>query len=173
MKKAFFLDRDGIINEVIVRDGIIGSPRHIEELKIIPEAIAFVRQLKNRQFMTILVTNQPDVSRGKMTRYQLDKIHKKIRETAPLDSIELCTSSNDSDFRRKPNPGMLIQSAKKLDIDLRESFILGDSIKDIEAGKRAGVKTILFQTNYNSNYHGIADHNCNTFEEVISSIFRD
>jgi D-glycero-D-manno-heptose 1,7-bisphosphate phosphatase len=170
MKKALFLDRDGIINEVVLRDGIVSSPRHLDELKIIPEAIALAEAAKQLGYFVVLITNQPDVSRGKMTRYQLQKIHRKIGELIPLDHIEVCMSSDPACFRRKPNPGMLLQSGKKFSIDLSLSFFVGDSQRDVDAGNRAGVKTILYQTDYNKNSHGRAHFNCNSIKEIINFI---
>ncbi|CUS76812.1 haloacid dehalogenase superfamily, subfamily IA, variant 1 with third motif having Dx(3-4)D or Dx(3-4)E [Candidatus Kryptonium thompsonii] len=99
---------------------------------------------------------------------ELEKIHELLNRIFPLDAILVCTSCDNSDFRRKPNPGMLFEAAKRFKINLEDSFFLGDSEKDIIAGKRAGVKTILLQTDYNTNIHGIADYNINTLSEVIN-----
>ncbi len=172
MKRALFLDRDGIVNEVVMRDGVVSSPRTIKELELIPGADDFIQKVKQLGFLTILVTNQPDVARKKMSRYQLNQMHKKIREWIPIDHIEVCMSGNDNCFRRKPNPGMLLQSARRFDIDLTSSFFLGDSHKDVLAGKRAGVQTILYQTDYNTNHHGMADFNCTHFEQIFE-LLRD
>ncbi|HSX13994.1 MAG TPA: HAD-IIIA family hydrolase [Chlamydiales bacterium] len=166
MNKALFLDRDGILNQIVMRNGVIGSPRCIEEFKLVPQAVILVKAAKYLGFSTILITNQPDISRALMTRDQLKKIHREILNQIPIDHIEVCTSTNNNYFRRKPNPGMLTQSAQKLRIELSRSFFLGDSPKDIEAGRRAGVKTILYQTDYNKKSHGVADFNCNSFDEI-------
>lgn len=166
--KGLFLDRDGILNQVVMRDGTPGSPRETGELKIIPEAVKLVAFAKTLDYCTVLITNQPDVAREKMSLSQLEKIHKKLLKSFPLDHIEVCTSADDTDPRRKPNPGMIVQSAKKLHIRLSSSFFLGDSAKDIEAGRRAGVRTILLQREYNKSCHGTADFNCGCFEEIQS-----
>jgi D-glycero-D-manno-heptose 1,7-bisphosphate phosphatase len=168
--KTLFLDRDGILNHVVMRGSVVGSPRHVKELRINLEAAEFVKAAKKLGFYTVLVTNQPDIARGEMTRYQLRKIHQTLLEVIPLDHVEVCMSAKNSCFRRKPNPGMLIQSAKKCRLNLSDAFFLGDSSKDMEAGKRAGVKTILYQTDYNKEIHGMGDYNCNFFSEIFSVI---
>lgn len=170
MKKALFLDRDGIINEVVMRDGKPASPRNLNELVLIPEAIELCRTAKNLGFLLILITNQPDVARGLLPRSELKKIHQTISEKIPFDRIEVCTSENDAYFRRKPNPGMLLDSQEALGINLDQSFFLGDSLKDLQAGKKAGVRTILLQTSYNRFIHGLADFNCNSFDEIQKTI---
>jgi len=166
MKKALFLDRDGIVNEVVMRDYSPSSPRCLDELIMIPDAIELAHFAKKLGYLLILITNQPDVARGFLSRKELKNIHEKISEFIPFDRIEVCISANDQYFRRKPNPGMLIQSADALGIDLSHSFFLGDSLKDLQAGKRAGVPTILLQTDYNIFIHGLANFNCNNFEEI-------
>lgn len=166
MKKALFLDRDGIVNEVVMRDSAISSPRSLDELVMIPDAIELAHFAKKLGYLLVLITNQPDVARGLLSRRELKKIHQKISEFIPFDRIEVCMSANDEYFRRKPNPGMIIESADALRIDLSRSFFLGDGLKDLQAGKRAGVPTILLQTDYNRFIHGLADFNCNNFNEI-------
>ncbi|MBS0625119.1 MAG: HAD-IIIA family hydrolase [Verrucomicrobia bacterium] len=171
MSKALFLDRDGVLNKVVLRDGKVGSPRTFQEFELIPEAISFVKSAKELGFCTILITNQPDISRKKMTRYQMARMHQKLREEMPIDYIEVCTSSDDACFRRKPNPGMLLESANRYKINLSASFFIGDSIKDIEAGKRANVRTILLKTEYNQNIDG--DFNCQSYKEALAILWRE
>lgn len=170
MKKALFLDRDGIINEVVMRNGLPSSPHCLEEFALIPEAIELAHIAKEMQFALVLITNQPDVSRGLLPRSELKKMHEALKTHIPFDRIEVCTSCNDAYFRRKPNPGMLLQSAEALNINLSHSFFLGDSLKDLQAGKRAGAITILLQTDYNRFIHGLGDMNCNSFKEIIKII---
>ena len=170
MNKALFLDRDGIVNEALMRNNQVASPRLLEEFVLIPGAIALAKIAKELGFLLVLITNQPDVSSGLLSRKNLKKMHELMQENIPFDRIEVCTSSNDAYIRRKPNPGMLQQSADALNIDLSQSFFLGDSLKDLQAGKRAGVITILLQTDYNRFIHGLGDMNCNSFEEIIKII---
>lgn len=166
MKKALFLDRDGIVNQVIFRDGRPASPRSLEELILIPEAIELAHFAKSLNFLLILATNQPDVARGHLSRAELKRIHQKILEFIPFDRMEVCTSDKDNYFRRKPNPGMLLASKDALNLDFNRSFFLGDGLKDLQAGKKAQLPTILLQTDYNRFIHGLAVHNCNDFQEI-------
>lgn len=167
MNKALFLDRDGVLNKVVIRNGIVGSPRRVAELEIIDSAREVVKIAKDRGYMSIIVTNQPDVGRNKMDLAELEKMHDAIEQVFPVDLIQTCTSCDDSDFRRKPNPGMILEAAEKFNIDLKHSLFLGDSEKDVIAGRRAGVETILLQTYYNVQVHGKAGRNVNTLGEVI------
>lgn len=167
MKKGLFVDRDGILNKAILRNGIASSPRSIAEFEIMQESEGFVRGAKERGYVIIVVTNQPDVSRGSLSMKDLEAMHTTLRRQVPIDDLEVCTSADDSDQRRKPNPGMILGAAKKHSIDLSKSWLVGDGEKDILAGKKAGVKTVLLQTSYNKHIHGTADFNCDTIEEIV------
>lgn len=166
MKKAVFLDRDGILNKIIMREETVGSPRVLAELEIIPEAHTIVEVAKQLDYLTIVATNQPDVERGKMASEDLTRIHETLMEVFDLDGIETCTASDNGDPRRKPNPGMLLEASRKYGIELKGSFFVGDAERDVLAGKRAGVRTILLQTDYNKRAHGMAEFNCNSFGEI-------
>jgi len=172
MQKAIFLDRDGILNKIVMRGEKVSSPYAANEFEILPEAPSLVQKIKSLGYLAIVATNQPDVSKGFIPEDQLNLMHQKLKTDLKVDNIETCVSADDSDPRRKPNPGMLVDASKKYGIDLNESFFIGDSIKDIVAGKRAGVQTILLQTEYNLAYHGAADFNCNSLNEVSSIIQR-
>lgn len=167
MNKALFLDRDGILNKAIMRNGIASSPRSIAEFEVIQESEGLIRDAKNKGYVVIVVTNQPDVSRGSLSMQDLEAMHGMLGRRLPIDDLEVCTSSDDSDQRRKPNPGMILDAARKHSIDLSGSLLLGDGEKDILAGKKAGVKTILLQAYYNKHIHGSADFNCNTMQEIV------
>jgi len=167
--KALFLDRDGIINEVVFREKKHVSPRTFKEFKLKKGIQKFLQKVKKSGFLTIIVTNQPDIARGLMKPDELKKMHNFIEKELPIDEI-FCCPHNDSDncSCRKPKPGMLIESAKKWQIDLKNSFIVGDSRKDMDAGKNAGCKTILWQTNYNQKTQ--SDFKIKTFSEILKII---
>jgi D-glycero-D-manno-heptose 1,7-bisphosphate phosphatase len=164
--RALFLDRDGILNKAIRRNGRISSPWSIGEFEIIHKASELVNAAKKKNYIVIVVTNQPDVARGNMTMTDLEAMNRLVRESFFIDDLGMCTSADDSDFRRKPNPGMILEMAEKWGITLGDSFFLGDGEKDIIAGKRAGVKTILLQNSDNQSIHGTADYNCSSYAEV-------
>ena len=97
-------------------------------------------------------------------------MHQLLSTALKPDAIEMCTSSDDDDPRRKPNPGMLHDAAHRLDIDLARSLIVGDSIKDIRAGRAAGVTAVLLQTSYNRAAHGEAQYESASFTEIVTFI---
>ena len=170
VNRAVFFDRDGILNRIVMRGNKVGSPRSVEEVKFMEGAERLVELAKSRGYLTIMITNQPDVGRGFLERAELERIHDFLNEKYRLDGIEVCCSGDDSDPRRKPNPGMLLDAAVQHRVDLQSSFFIGDSVKDLEAGKRAGVKTILLQTEYNLEYHGQGDFNCNSVNDALSIV---
>ena len=148
-KAAVFLDRDGVINRAVVRAGKPYPPATAGELEILPGVSAALAELKTAGYCLVVVTNQPDVARGIATREAVDAINDKIRETLPLDGIFTCLhDSMDNCHCRKPKPGLLIDAAKELDIDLAASFMVGDRWRDIEAGQRAGCKTFFIDYGY-------------------------
>lgn len=148
--KAIFLDRDGIINRVIMRNGKPSSPWKLEEFKLLPDVKKCLKSFKEIGFLNIIFTNQPDISRGFLKREELEKMHKIITEKLPIDEIELCPHDNiDNCFCRKPKPGLMLEAAKKWSIDLKQSYVIGDGWKDMGAGKAAGCPTILISKEYN------------------------
>ena len=145
MNKALFLDRDGIINERIM-GGYVTIP---SAFKIIPECLELFKWAKEHGYLTVIVTNQQGIGKGLMTEQDLAKVHAYMcsilaEHGFTPDAIEYCPDLDGTNSpRRKPAPGMLIDAAKKLDIDLSSSWMIGDSISDAQAGKHAGTKTIL------------------------------
>tara|TARA_B100001123_G_C15248203_1_gene1001776 strand:- start:1003 stop:1524 length:522 start_codon:yes stop_codon:yes gene_type:complete len=147
-KKAIFLDRDGVINEAIVKNGKPYSPNNISELKINPNAKELIKYLKFKDYLTLVVTNQPDVERKKAKKENVIEINNFLKKSLNLDDVFVCYSGDDNCPRRKPNPGMIFDAQKKWDIDLSLSYLIGDRSKDIDAGLNAGVKTIFIDYNY-------------------------
>lgn len=148
-KRAVFLDRDGVINRAIVRDGKPYPPLGIGELVIVPGAAESLGRLKQAGFVLIVVTNQPDISRGKQTLAAVETIHQALLEALPLDDFFLCAHDDpDQCDCRKPRPGLLLGAAAKHDIDLSRSFMVGDRWRDIEAGANAGCATVWIDLEY-------------------------
>lgn len=153
-QKAIFLDRDGTINNYV------GFLRNIEEFELLDGVAEAIRKINESGYLAIVVSNQPVIARGEVTVEQLDEIHKKMmtllgNEGAYVDAIYYCPHHPDSGYDgevkelkikckcRKPEPGMLYQAQEDYNIDLSQSWMVGDSSNDIEAGKRAGVSTCL------------------------------
>jgi D-sedoheptulose 7-phosphate isomerase len=148
-RRAVFLDRDGVINRAFVRDGKPFPPPTPQELEILPGVPEALRELKANGFQLLLVTNQPDVGRGKLSVQTLDAMHEDLRAHLPLDDILVCCHTDqDKCDCRKPMPGMIIAAARKHNIDLAASFMVGDRWRDIDAGYNAGCKTILIDYGY-------------------------
>ena len=149
MHEAVFLDRDGVLSRGYIRDGKSYAPRKIEEFKLLPYAAISVERLRKNGFLVIVVTNQPDINNGLVTIEVVNKMHSLLREKIKINDIFVCPhSKNENCSCRKPKPGMLIDAAKKYNINLRKSFMIGDRASDIEAGLEAGCRTIFLNRHY-------------------------
>jgi len=149
MARAVFLDRDGVINRAIVRDGKPYPPSNIGESEILPGVAEALKQLHNAGFKLIVITNQPDVARGTQTRAMVEKINAALQSSLPIDEFRVCYHDDaDQCACRKPRAGTLLQSAQEFGIDLKASFMIGDRWRDIEAGRSAGCKTIFINSHY-------------------------
>ena len=156
-QKAIFLDRDGTINEYV------GFLRNIEDFKLLPEVSEAIAKINTSSYLAIVATNQPVIARGEVTFEELDQIHMKMetelgKNGAYLDDIFFCPHHPHRGYEgeigelkiececRKPKIGMLKQAAEKFNIDLGQSWYIGDTTIDIQTGKHAGMKTVLVQT---------------------------
>ena len=150
VKRAVFLDRDGVINASVVRDGKPFPPASVDEMEILPGVDKALADLRAAGFLLIVVTNQPDVARGTQTRAAVDAIHAKMQRELPLDAIYACFHDDaDNCACRKPKPGLLVDAAADLDIDLAASFMVGDRWRDTDAGLAAGCRAIFIDRGYN------------------------
>ena len=148
-RPAVFLDRDGVLNEAFVRDGVPTPPRSLEEFRILPGVAHACSELRRAGFVLVVVTNQPDVARGKQTRAEVDKMHERLRSLVPLDEVCVCPHDDcDGCACRKPRPGLLLDAAERLNLDLARSASVGDRWRDIEAAQRAGVTAIYIERHY-------------------------
>jgi D-glycero-D-manno-heptose 1,7-bisphosphate phosphatase len=153
LKLAVFLDRDGVLNEAAVLNGKPYSPRDLSELVITTGALAALEELKREGFLLIVVTNQPDIARGKTSRADVDKINARLAAILPLDAIEICAHDDREQCNcRKPKPGMILRAGEKFGVDFAGSFMVGDRWRDIEAGRRAGCRTILIGDGYGETF---------------------
>ena len=149
MRRAVFLDRDGVINRAIVRDGVPFPPGKLDELEILPGVNEALKELHASDYLLIVVTNQPDVARGTAKKEDIEKMNYRLSTELPLDHIRTCYhDSSDNCLCRKPLPGAILEVAKELNIDLSKSFMVGDRWRDIEAGQRAGCKTFFLNYEY-------------------------
>ena len=151
MRRAVFLDRDGVINRALEKDGKPYPPTTLEQFEILPGVLDACNRLKKAGFLLVVATNQPDVGRGTLSRETVEEIHRKMCGSIPIDHVEVCyhpgQGHSDCDCR-KPKPGMLVRCADKLGIDLSQSWMVGDRWRDIDCGHAAGCKTIFIDYHY-------------------------
>lgn len=173
--KACFLDRDGVINE---EAGYVSSPK---QLKIFPFAPLAIKLLNEKGIKVIVITNQSGIERGYFDRETLLEIHQKLRrelakEGAFLDAIYYCPHHPDQNcLCRKPKTGLFSEAAKDFDVHPGQSWTIGDKDTDLEAGRKAGTKTILVLTGYgkevlNSKEDSIFDYQAKDLLEAVRTV---
>jgi D-glycero-D-manno-heptose 1,7-bisphosphate phosphatase len=145
---AIFLDRDGVIVESGRAPGEPLPPSSRDDVAIIDGVAAALDALRAAGYRLVVVTNQPDVARGTTTREAVDAIHDALRAALPLDAIYACFHDGAGCECRKPRPGLLLDAARDLDLDLDRSWMIGDRWVDIAAGAAAGVQTVLIKRGY-------------------------
>lgn len=173
MRRAVFLDRDGVLNRAIVREGKPYPPKNAGELEILPGVEEALAALRAADFLLIVVTNQPDVARGTTTREAVEEINATLGAALPIDEFRTCF--HDSGFEcdcRKPKPGALLAAAELHDIHLSESYMVGDRWRDTEAGQRAGCKTIFIDYGYQEKQPGYVDYRAKSLLEATQFIVR-
>ena len=149
LKRVVFLDRDGVLNEAIVRDGKPYPPQTAAEVRMAPGAAEALQRLKSRGLALIVVTNQPDVARGTQTAEAVNAIGARLRRELPVDEILVCMHDDgDGCDCRKPKPGLILEGAARFGADLARSFLIGDRWRDIEAGQAAGCRTVWLDRGY-------------------------
>lgn len=143
--RAVFLDRDGVLNRTVVREGRPYPPQGLDQLEILPGVREALQELSRAGFLLIGVTNQPDVARGTQTRAAVETIHAHLLRELPSLAEMRCCFHDDGDACacRKPAPGMLLEAARAHGIDLQASWMVGDRWRDVEAGRAAGCRTVF------------------------------
>jgi D-glycero-D-manno-heptose 1,7-bisphosphate phosphatase len=175
MKRAVFLDRDGVINRKVSEEEYV---TRWEDFHFLPEVADGIALLNKAGWSVIVVSNQRCVAKGLLTIEELEAIHRRMREElaaagAKLDGIYYCPHEKEPACDcRKPAPGMLFRAAKEHQIDLPSSWVIGDSESDIEAGKRAGCKTARLAEDPES-ASGSADMFARSLPEASRWILRD
>jgi D-glycero-D-manno-heptose 1,7-bisphosphate phosphatase len=171
MKRAIYLDRDGVINEVIFRNGNNKpiAPWKIEEFHLIKDIKKPLQYLRQMGFHLFVVTNQPDITKGIVEFSTVKKMNDIVMDELPIDEIMICPHvDSDNCDCRKPKPGMVLSLAKKWEINLVDSFLIGDNWKDIDSGKAAGCKTILLDKFYNKSV--IADYRTKNLDMCVKLV---
>ncbi len=179
LKKAIFLDRDGVINKIVkhpelkdIKGNICLDPLKIKEFKIIDGVKKAIKDFRKLGYELIIISNQPGLIKGFYKKELLEKINKKIKKELGIEHIYYCLHHPDYTGNcecRKPKPGLILKSAKELNIDLKNSYMVGDQEKDIVAGKKVGCKTVWIRKNY-PGINGINKPNfvCNNLNEFVN-----
>jgi transaldolase len=157
--RAVFLDRDGVLNHAIVRAGRPYPPAGLSEIELLPGVRKACAALRAAGYLLIVVTNQPDIARGKQTREAVDAMNGWMQRELALDQVQVCPHDDrDACACRKPAPGMLLEAARQRNIDLGASFMIGDRWRDVEAGRRAGCRTVYLNCKYGERQASGYDH---------------
>jgi len=184
MRRAVFLDRDGVINQMVYHPdfGLVDSPANPDEFSLLPGVSQAIHQINNMGLLAIVISNQPGVAKGKSTESLLeattDKMHHELaQDGARLDAVYYCMHHPDavvSKYRsicdcRKPKPGLLLKAANEWEIDPQKSFFVGDGITDVLAGQAAGTQTILVSSRKLYVYDALAERSANP-DHIVSSL---
>lgn len=149
MRRAVFLDRDGVLNAPVIREGKPYPPDSLAGLRILPGVDEALSRLRAAGYLNVVVTNQPDVGTGKQRIEVVEAMHDRLLRQLPLDGVKVCYHTDDQKCDcRKPKAGMLLQAAKDHDIDLPRSFLVGDRWRDVAAGQATGCSCFFVDYGY-------------------------
>ena len=173
MNRAVFLDRDGVINRAVVRNGKPYPPPSLEDFEILPGVEQALVRLRKAGFILIVVTNQPDVARGTQQLSMVEAMHNHMRGVLPIDDIKVCYQEDgpDSDCY-KPKPGMLLEAAREHDLDLARSYMVGDRWRDVGCGLAAGCYTIFIESGYEETLTADPHATCGNLPEAVDLILQ-
>ncbi len=173
LRPAIFLDRDGTLNRQLIRDGQPYPPQTIEEFNLFDGVPAACAQIAAVGFVLVVATNQPDVGRGTQSQAVVEAMHDKLRALIPqISRVEVCYDPGRGEVssRRKPEPGMLLDAARDLGLDLARSWMIGDRWRDVDCGRRAGVRTVFIDFGYAEKLHAAPDFTVSSFPEAARII---
>jgi len=166
-KPAVFFDRDGVLIKTNVVDGKPYAIKSVNELELLPGALSLVNSFQNDGYKVVIVTNQPDVGNGKTPKDNVLAMHDLLEKLLPIDLIKACYHKQTENCAcRKPKPGMLLEAASELAIDLDKSIMIGDRNSDVEAGKNAGCFTIFIDYAYNAPLNSSPDLIVSSLTEI-------
>ena len=177
-RRAIFLDRDGVLNRPVIRDGVPFPPANLDEFELYPDVTEGCQRLKEAGFFLIVITNQPDVGRGTLGRESVDAIHTALRAALPLlDGIEVCFHAGERHGEpcdcRKPKPGMLLRAAVTHGLDLKSSFVIGDRWRDVECAHAAGCRAVFIDHGYRETLREKPEFTVATFREAVDEILEN
>jgi D-glycero-D-manno-heptose 1,7-bisphosphate phosphatase len=173
---AVFLDRDGTLNRPVIRDGLPYPPSRVEEFELLPGVAEACQALHAAGFTLVVATNQPDIGRGTLDPRVVDAMHARLRALIPeIARIEVCPApgqgrDHPENRRRKPEPGMLLDAAAALGLDLARSWMVGDRWRDVDCGHRAGVRTVFLDLGHREELRARPDHVARSLPEAVPII---
>jgi D-glycero-D-manno-heptose 1,7-bisphosphate phosphatase len=171
VRKAVFFDRDGVLNQAVFQNGRPHPPADAESLVIAAGAGECLARLHEAGYLCICVTNQPDFARGTRTLENIADMNAKVVAALPLDALFVCLHDDrDECACRKPKPGLLLEAARKWDVDLTASWMVGDRASDVEAGRAAGCRTIFLDCDYDRPEAIAPDCVCRAVSQVAGLI---
>lgn len=173
--RSVFLDRDGVLNHPVVKDGLPSPPTNLSEFELYPDVADGCALLKQAGFLLIVVTNQPDVGRGTQTPQAIAAMHTRLKAEIPsLDGIEICfhagSAHGDPCDCRKPKPGMLLRAAATHQIDLKRSFLIGDRWRDVDCAHAAGCRAVFIDRDYREKLRELPEFTVSSFSEAVAAI---
>ncbi|MBF0280865.1 MAG: HAD-IIIA family hydrolase [SAR324 cluster bacterium] len=170
-KKAVLFDRDGVINQSIVRNGKPFPPQTMAEFKWVEKVRETLETLSSIDYLLVIFTNQPDVGRGQQSLQQVGIFHEHIKKTLPVAQIYTCFHDNKDQCEcRKPKPGMIFEAQNDWEIDLQQSFVVGDRWRDIDAGNEAGCQTIWLDYGYDEALRSQPDYTIKHLHQILDII---
>ena len=171
---AVFLDRDGVIVIPEFRDRRSFAPRRLADFRLYPDAAASLLRLKQAGFLLAVVTNQPDVGDGLAERSEVDSMHEIMTRELPLDAVKACFHRREENCTcRKPKPGMILEAAAELGVDLKRSFMVGDRKGDVDAGRAAGCATVFIDLGYDEPVPEAPDYVVHSVVEAADVIIKN
>jgi D-glycero-D-manno-heptose 1,7-bisphosphate phosphatase len=169
--RAAFLDRDGVLNVPVVRDGKPYPPATAAEFEIYPDVPGAVQALREMGFAIFVVTNQPDVARGAQKQSEIEAMNEKLRDATGLKDFYVCWHDDgDACDCRKPKPGLLTRAAAEHGISLADSFMIGDRWRDVDCGHSAGCKTIFIDRGYSERLRKEPDYRACDLASAVAVI---
>jgi D-glycero-D-manno-heptose 1,7-bisphosphate phosphatase len=177
-RPAVFLDRDGVINRVVVRNGLPYPPSHVEEFELYEDVPDGCARLKAANFLLVVITNQPDVGRGTQTHDAVEAMNLKMQSALPLlDLIEVCYHAGERHGQscdcRKPRPGLIFRAVAELKIDLKRSYVIGDRWRDVDCARAAGCGAIFIERDYKESLREAPDFTVANFNDAVTAVLRD
>jgi D-glycero-D-manno-heptose 1,7-bisphosphate phosphatase len=177
-QRAVFLDRDGVINRIAVRNGMPHPPSHVEEFELYEDVPDGCVRLKAANFLLVVITNQPDVGRGTQSREAVEAMNRKMQSALPfLDRIEICYHAGEHYGQpcgcRKPRPGLILRAAADLNIDPKRSYVIGDRWRDVDCARAAGCRAILIERGYTETLREAPDFTVANFNDAVNAVLRD